>query len=216
MPKTIEEIYDAYKIMPNLREHMYRVASVASILCDHFSGLVDRKSILQTCLFHDMGNIVKFDLNKFPEFTKDKGFEYWKSVKEDFISKYNSQDAHEISLKIAEEIGVSLRALELLNSGGFDKAIDVLSSDEVEKKICLYADMRVAPQEVVSLSSRLDDLMNRYDEISKDNQEDKQEKIKAIYNIEKQIFKVVDIFPDFINEKNVQNIIPHLKNIKIH
>ena len=67
--------------------------------------------------------------------------------------------------------------------------------------------MRVAPQEVVSLSSRLDDLMNRYDEISKDSQEDKQEKIKAIYNIEKQIFKVVDISPDFINEKNVQNII---------
>jgi len=217
MAKTIEEIYNDYKIMPSLREHMYRTAAVASILCDHFNGIIDRKSILQTCLLHDMGNIVKFEFDKFPEFTKPEGREYWEAIRADYLSKYQSDNAREITLKIAEEVGASLRTLELLNSStGFDRALKVLESNEFEKKICLYSDMRAAPLTVTSLSERLDDLLKRYS--SNPNtpySHDRDDRVTAVYKIEKEIFKNVDVTEVFVDEKNVQNIIPHLKSIQI-
>lgn len=217
MPKTIEEIYNDYQIMPNLREHMYRVASVASILCDHFSGTIDRKSVLQVCLLHDMGKIVTLELGKFPEFLEPEGKEHWQKVKEEFIKKYGTENEHDITLKIAEDVGTSLRALEILNSMGFTNAINVLESNEFEKKICLYSDMRASPLFVVALSERLADLNERYEkdptEILGKNRE---ELINAINKIEKEIFEKIKIIPSFIDEKNVQNIIPHLKNIHIH
>ena len=39
----ISEIYEKYKIMPNLQEHMLRVAGVASIICDNFSKKIEKK-----------------------------------------------------------------------------------------------------------------------------------------------------------------------------
>ncbi len=219
MPKTIEQIYDEYKVMHSLREHMYRVASVASILCDHISVPVDRKSILQTCLLHDMANIIKSDLKQFPDFTKPEGEEYWQKVKDEYVAKYGEgpKNTHLAILKIAEEVGASLRSLELLNAGGFDNALYVLKSNEFEKKICFYADMRASPRSVVSLSERLDDFSQRYKlDSDPSKKEDFEEKVKNIHQIEKQIFEKINIAPSFIDEKNVQNIIPHLKSLHIH
>ena len=36
--RAIEDIYVEYQVMPNMREHMYRVAAVAKIICDNFKG----------------------------------------------------------------------------------------------------------------------------------------------------------------------------------
>ncbi len=63
--RKISEIYEEYKIMPNLREHQLRVAAVAAQICDNFNKPLNKKEIITACLLHDMGNIIKFKLELF-------------------------------------------------------------------------------------------------------------------------------------------------------
>lgn len=65
--KTISEIYDDYRIVINLQEHQRRVAAVARIIADNFSGELDRTGVVEAALLHDMGNILKFKQDHFLE-----------------------------------------------------------------------------------------------------------------------------------------------------
>ena len=65
--KNITDIYEKYKIMPLLAMHQIRVAAVAMMICDSLSVPIDKDSVIKACLLHDIGNIIKFDLNHFPE-----------------------------------------------------------------------------------------------------------------------------------------------------
>ncbi len=64
---TIQQLYEKYEIMPNLQLHMYRVAAVAKMICDHFQKPINKQEVIITCLLHDIGNIIKFDLFDFPQ-----------------------------------------------------------------------------------------------------------------------------------------------------
>ena len=83
--RTIQQIYSDYKIMPNLQLHQLRVASVAKIIAENFKEKLDKESIVIACLFHDMGNIIKFNFSYFTEFLKPEGLEYWQAVKNEYI-----------------------------------------------------------------------------------------------------------------------------------
>jgi len=85
--KSPKEIYREYRLMPSLSLHQLRVAAVAKLICDSFKERIDTNNVVLACLYHDMGNIIKFDLNYFPEFTKPEGLEYWQKIKEDYIKK---------------------------------------------------------------------------------------------------------------------------------
>ncbi len=69
----------------------------------------------------------------------------------------------------------------------------------------------------VPLEERISDIEKRY---AGDEGillgENKKENIEAIRKIEKEIFQKISISPEFINEKNIQNIISHLKMTHIH
>ncbi len=212
----IERIYSDYYIMPQLESHMYRVATVATLICDNIQVSVDRKSIINTCLLHDMGNIIKFDLNKFPEFNEPNGIDYWQKVKKNFIDKYGT-DEHHATLEIALELGVSLRVLELLNSIGFRKSVTVYESNELEKMICLYSDMRVTPVGIVSLKERLDDLKLRYAGVSNSIKTEKelQDIYLALYSIEEKIFANISIKPSDINGDAYESMLPVFKKMYI-
>ncbi|MDQ5971168.1 MAG: hypothetical protein QG566_114 [Patescibacteria group bacterium] len=209
--KTVEEVYASYYIMPQLCSHMYRVAAVASLICDNFQTSVDKKSIINTCLLHDMGNIIKFDLTKFPEFNEPLGIEYWQSVKSNFIEKYGN-DQHNATVAIALEVGASLRVLELLNSMGFSKSVNVNESNEIEKMICLYADMRVKPTGVATLKERMIDMEARYGggENAKKGTEI-QDIYLALYSIEEKIFAHTNIKPNEITNDMCEAMIPLFK-----
>src|SRR3989344_2472976 len=100
----ITEIYEKYKIPPNLQLHQLRVAGVASIICDNFDKPLDKGSIITTCLLHDMGNILKFNFDIFPEeFYGKQGRAYWEKVKQEFKEKYG-EDEHKATHAIAEEL----------------------------------------------------------------------------------------------------------------
>lgn len=90
---AIQDIYSKFAIAPNLQRHMLTVTKLALFLCDHWQGPPIGKELLtKACLLHDLGNIVKFDLEKYPHFLEEEQgrVEYWKQKQKEIIAKYGT------------------------------------------------------------------------------------------------------------------------------
>lgn len=161
MSSTPQEVYGRYRIMPNLQLHQLRVAAVGKMVCGSFDAPLDTGDVILACLFHDMGNILKFDLGAFPEAVEPQGREYWEGVKREYAERYGT-DQHAASVAIARELGLSERVAWYIDSIAFAKAPEIAAGDSWERKICEYADSRVAPHGVVPLRERLEDGHRRY------------------------------------------------------
>ncbi len=206
MPK-ITDIYREYKIMPNLQEHMLRVAAVASMICDHWQGEpIDKRSIVTACLLHDMGNIIKFRFN-LPEDEQNPDIEYWRGVRNEFIEKYGT-DEHHATIAIAKELGQSEKVISYIDGVGHDKFGKQIELDDMGIKIVNYADTRVSPKGVVSYQERMDDVLERYRSHPKFIGLEKHTKMVADgYKIEKQIFSFTNIQPFDIDELSIGDIL---------
>lgn len=212
---VISEIYKKYKIPPNLQLHQLRVAAVASLICHGFIEELNTKAIITACLLHDMGNILKFDFNAFPEFTKPEGVEYWESVKKEFKSKYG-EDEHVATVEIIKEIGAGNDIVALVGSMGFASAQGNYSVDDYTRKICAYCDMRVAPNSVATLDSRLSEAKNRYVYQRKRWTETEFEFNSGFWHqIEGQIFEKCNISPEEINDESANPLTEVLKSFEI-
>ena len=215
MEKTISAIYAEYKIMPSLQEHMFRVAAVASVVCDNFHESLPKEEIITACLLHDMGNIIKSSLEYFPEFNEPEGIEYWQKVKNEFINKYGS-DEHKATIQIIQEINLSSNMVNIINSIDFLLACDHFNENNMIYKIVNYADWRVDPYGIVSYEERLDEAGKRYKNHKDGPGEEERKKLVACgREIEKQIFAKCKIKPEDINNENVAPIISELKNFMI-
>jgi hypothetical protein len=74
----ILDIYKDYQIPDNLQLHQLRVAGVAKLTFDNWlSEKPDINLITSVCLLHDMGNIIKFDFEKFPQLVEGD-IEHWR------------------------------------------------------------------------------------------------------------------------------------------
>lgn len=211
MSKKISEIYEEYKIMPSLQKHMFRVAGVASIICDNFEYELPKGDIVSACLLHDMGNIIKSELGYFTDFPEYKDIKYWQDVKESFIQKYGL-DCHVAVARIAEEIGVSEEVVGLVDVVGFSRAEKNFYSKNFAEKICAYADMRVGPYGVLSLEERFIDAGERYKTTFSADGKRLQDFLRQI---EKQIFAKCKIKPEDINDASVGRLILDLNNFLI-
>lgn len=204
--------------MPQLQMHMLRVAAVASIICDNFQKKVDKENIITACLLHDMGNIIKFQLEPgpFPDsIYKPEGKEYWKNVKEKFIKKYGN-DEHAATIAIAKGLKIETKILDLISSIGFSKVKSNSETSDYATKICSYSDMRVLPQKVSSLNERLADLKERYkSRMGPEKYKSFDNTAKYFYKIEEQIFNFSDIKPEDVEGKKAKQIIEGLKLFKI-
>lgn len=159
---NIEKIYEKYEIIPNLQEHMFRVAGVGYLVANNWKGeSVDVDLVVLTCLLHDMGNIVKFDFDNL--IIPIENVKYWKGVQREFQKKYG-KDAHEATKQIIKELGRS-DLVEIIEEEVkvYGKSIDVIKSASFPVQVLLYSDMRVMPNGVVGMSDRLDDLQQRYE-----------------------------------------------------
>jgi len=212
----IKDIYQNYKLMPNLRLHMYRVAGVALVICDNISETVDRDSITAACLLHDMGNIIKFKLDLFPTFLEPEGRDYWQKVQNEYFEKYG-KDEHDATIAIAREIGVNDKVMRLLKSIGFTQAKENYESPQFDRKIVAYSDMRVEPNGVVSLEDRLRDGRKRT-RIHKPNSHDEslfEEMSFFLRKIEKQIFEKTSISPDDITDERISKYVSKLSDFEL-
>jgi 5'-deoxynucleotidase YfbR-like HD superfamily hydrolase len=213
----IQKIYTTYSIMPSLRTHMYRVAGVAYMICDHISEQVEKNNIITACLLHDMGNIIKFNLPLFPTFLKPEGIAYWQKIKDDYIQKYGN-DEHHATLQIARELNVSQRIIELIDNISFLHEKENYESKDFSQKIVAYADMRVEPFGVTSLKKRLADGRTRFN-INKPGQgadaDIFDEMARYLEKIEEQIFEKCDIQAVDITQKRIQPLMKELKEFEI-
>jgi 5'-deoxynucleotidase YfbR-like HD superfamily hydrolase len=211
---TVSEIYEEYKIMPSLRMHMLRVAAVASMICDNFSEPLAKETIIPACLFHDMGNILKSDLKKFPQFVEPEGEEYWQSVKNEYLKKYG-EDEVEASAQIMRKIGLSPRTVEIAEQNQFSRLCEHMEGGDMEVKIVHYADGRVNPHGVVDYMERMEEARVRYFEQNKGWEEERQKLVACGAEIEKQIFAKCKIKPEDITDEAVAPIIEELKSFVI-
>ena len=217
---TILEIYNKYKIMPSLQLHMFRVAGVASVICENFKQpeLINQDDIVSACLLHDMGNIIKFDLALFPQFLEPEGYDYWKGVQDEFINKYGN-DEHIATYTIAKEIGVSKAVQQVIASVGFSNSEKNFRSQDYNNKIAAYADFRVAPSGVESLENRLKDGRERFVKNKMHTYNPKLDKFdelsEYIYKLEKQIFEKSRIKPFNITERLVSDKFEEIKKLQL-
>lgn len=210
---TIEKIYDRYKIPYNLRSHMYRVAGVGKVVCDHVNSInLNCERIVKTLLLHDMGNILKFDLdNPLILEGQDKNqVDILKNVQQSFRGKYgdNCDDA---TIAILHEISVDSEIIALVKESHDTHIAQFMNHGHWEQKICYYSDMRVGPFGVLSLAQRFEDLKKRYPHSVK--------KIDRNYiqccHIEELLQEVTTIDIVSIDEKQIEQEFTYLKQVSI-
>lgn len=162
----IRDIYEKYHISPNLAVHMLRVTKVALFIADHWTGPpLNRAFLTKLCMLHDMGNIVKFDFDKYPQFLgkEIERVDHWKKVQKEMIQKYGKQE-HEVTAVILEELGVDKRMIEITKESWNPVMSQNAKKAPWEQKIFIYSDGRVGPGGVITLQERLEDLRTRYPE----------------------------------------------------
>jgi HD domain len=220
---NILKVYEKYQIMPNLAEHQIRVAAVGQIICENLTltpSLSERDGadIVAALLLHDMGNLIKFDLTKtYSVLNQNVNIEFWQKVKEGYVQKYGA-DEHEATIKIAKELGVTDRVIELVDCIGFNTANINAESEDFSKKICAYSDIRVWPHGVTTLEKRLADLRERYDSKFHQMGGDEAKRLgfeNSLRKIEQQIFEHCKIKPEDITEQAITDRKEKLKAFEI-
>ena len=214
--KNIQEIYEKYKILPNLQEHQFRVAYVARLIGEQHKDKINLDKLTKAALLHDMGNIIKFDLDKpIVSWKDDAEKKYWLEVQDEFRNKYGTNE-HKATVIIAQEIGVGDDVVDLVDSLNFSKACIYSKGEDYEKKILLYADCRVGPSGVVGLEDRINDFKNRYlgrkDYHSAVSDWERHGYIRCVEEIEEQLFKEQNIKPDDIKGENIAKYMTELEN----
>jgi hypothetical protein len=191
----IAEIYQKFGVPPNLREHMQRVYGVISFIEKHWKGQekVDWNLAKKMALLHDVGNIVKFDFVKYPEFlgSEKPNIEYWKNVQRQMIAKYGNDD-NEATRKILTEIEIDPYIVELIFNKRFVHSVETKKSNNMFLEVLYYADLRVLPLGLGTLEDRIADIRKRYNP-EYTSRPDFDDLIDACREIEKEIQENLDI-----------------------
>ena len=209
--------------MPSLQLHQLRVAAVGKFICDNAREPVTTRDVILACLFHDMGNIIKSDLNYFPDFCAPEGVTYWEEVKKQYLEKYGT-DHHVANAAIAQEIGLPESAYRLITDIGFSKIDKILLDTSDEQKICEYADLRVGPHGVLPMVERLDEGRQRYllrksvdeegTEVRKPD-EHYRALVRSAKELERKIFESVTSKPTDITDAAIEPLVEELQNYSV-
>lgn len=198
---TIAEIYDQLGITPNLQEHMLRVTSVALFIQKHWIGEQLDPELLKTMLMlHDVGNIVKFDFDKYPEFLGDeiKRVDYWKDKQKETITKYGADD-HDATVAMLEELRISSQISQRIYDMGYWNVKVISERNDWMLKVALYSDLRVGPMGILSMTDRVNDI---HDRLAK--YKNKPELIGYSQELEKQIQENMDAPVDRITDEDIE------------
>jgi len=203
----ISEIYKTYRIPSELADHQITVAAVAKSICD-LKRHTDT-TVIKACLLHDMGNIIKFKFDRPIPGLVTNDVTYWKEVQRDFIDTYGA-DVHDATMSIARELGCDNSLMELIDAVGFTHGIDTLNSNDIDKMIAGYSDMRVSPTGVTSLEHRLHDLKERYGDTP-----DRAKFEQAFREMEKLLFSDTGRGPEEITDSSIATYKKELASLQI-
>ena len=190
----ISEIYKNFKIPPNLQEHMFRVYSIVCFIEKHWKGeKVDWKLVKKIALLHDMGNIIKFNLDNHPEFlgTEAPRIDYWKKVQKEIIQKYGL-DEEAATRKMLEEIEIDEKSIQIIEDKAFGNSVAIKNSNDWHLKLLYYADLRTLPFGVGTLEERLSDVSARMPKYT--SRPDFEDLVSACRETEQQIQTNLDLY----------------------
>ena len=215
--QNIHSIYDRFLIPPNLREHMERAACVGQLICDNFNGpKINKEDIIAALLIHDLGNIVKMDLET-PDGLKLLGKEaqnitHWKKVQQQIIKKYGTDD-HKVTEKMASELNTTQRLRFILNHKILLKNDFILNAADYDIKIAAYCDQRIGPFGILPLTVRFAEIKERYGKRTGTNLNTPKLDffMECGIKIEEQIFKHIALNPEDINNNT---ILPYIKSFQ--
>lgn len=219
---SIAEIYDRFIIPSNLRLHMYRVASVAEMICDSLPGAsVNNSNVVAACLLHDLGNIVKFDLKSDSSAgllcLDGKDLDYWLEVKKDMTARYGAVD-HVATHNMLSELGVDARLMSMMdNMGRMFGSGSAAGNGDLEADICGYSDCRVGPDGVQSVTDRITAFYERCKRSENATLRARGLELFSglgrILDTERRIFSDASISPDQIDDKSIK---PYLDRYMKH
>ncbi|MCA9397936.1 hypothetical protein KC573_03825 [candidate division WWE3 bacterium] len=207
---TFGEIYTKYNIMPILQDHMIRVAYVGKTISNHTTVPTETNNIIKACLLHDMGNIIKFNLEVVPEAVEPEGLAYWQNIQNTFVAKYGNDEVV-ATHTICQELTIPNDVMELVNAFGTRNVIALTQSNDLNKMIVNYADHRVSPYGIEPLKDRIADQQNR---IATSLEPDKataklaarKESDDAKFTLEKMLFEKTDFGAEDIANVSVDTI----------
>lgn len=214
----IRNVYKKYKIPFNLQNHMLRAAAVGAFIVNYWKAKpLDKNSIIQALLLHDMGNIIKFDF-KYSHLMGDeeKNIDHWKKVQQEFKEKYGNNE-HEATTQIAKEVGLEAEAFELLEAIGSSKLQKALETKDWNKKIVCYCDFRVDPHGIVTVNKRFDEIVSRYEGRQHElgNIEETEKRRKLCLQLQEQLRTMVDFDLNTISDNDIESYLKVVNNFKI-
>jgi hypothetical protein len=195
---------------------MYRVAAVGMTVTDFIKDNIplDTDILAKTLLLHDMANIIKFSFDGKVSIEED--IEYLKQVQQDFISKYGNEE-HIATQTIAKELHVPEKVIDILQNTGSSKIHLTIESDDWYRKVCSYADFRVAPYGIVTVTERFDDVIKRYEgreHVLADIQKTEEKRNNCLI-LEKQIQEKSAYALDEITDSKIKSLLSQLRNYEM-
>lgn len=185
---------------------MILVARVSLFIMKFWKGSeIDQHLLLKAALLHDLGNIVKFDFDRYPQYLgkEQKNIAHWKEKQQEMIKKYGTDD-HQVTLTILKELKVDPSVVDLIGKKSFHNTIAIRDSKDWELKMLLYADLRVGPKGIMPLKERLEEAVSRLAKY-----QGHPELLEAAYQIEGQIQEDTEV----PLEKLTYNILPHAEEV---
>jgi len=190
---TIQEVYRQFGTPKNLQQHMLTVTGLICSIQEHWAGeQIHWNHLIIAGLLHDLGNVIKFDLDKFPTLLGDElpKIDYWRDEQKRLIEKYSNDD-HVATGKMLDELGIDDEVKEAIQTKSFGNIRQTAKSEDWLPKILQYCDLRTAPSGLMTLDERAGDLKERYDKYA--NRSDFSEMIEAAKSIENEIAQSVDM-----------------------
>ena len=211
---NIKEIYAKYFVPKNLQVHMFRAAAVGEMVIDNWNGpKINGDDIIAALLLHDLGNIVKMDVEdengvsaKLLKEHNDKSMDFWKEKKKEMVKKYSEND-HDATNKMIEEIDAPKEVKFIVTKGIFLDNDFTLASDNWELKIKAISDQRIGPWGVLSLKERFEEVKIRYlkrTSGSSIHNPKAQEYINCAFKLQEQVFEHCKIKPEDINDETIK------------
>ncbi len=161
---VIEKIYSKFQVLPNIQEHMLRVASLVEIYLELMGEEVlssyfklGSEEIIFLALVHDLGKFVGIDLDYtntlYPGLLNKRKVSKLKALQKKFIKKFGAS-SHYATFKMLRELGVSPLLCTLASLVGFINAPFALKYGIYELMLVIYADQRVGPHSIKTLKER--------------------------------------------------------------
>lgn len=152
---------------------MLRVAALARIILDHWSGQkIDDQSVVTCAMYHDIAKPVNFDIEKQRQYVAtEEEFNEVKRAINNMINTYGTEE-HVAAIKIFQEIGNSEEAIRLINNLEWIYLPRLLNENDTPSLLVNYCDMRIGPKGILPIDIRFSDLKMRapfegIDEIAK-------------------------------------------------